>query len=77
MPIGWRVGQSSGSEARNLRPAEDGAAAAMKVVNLNGIDYHVSPELTRRLDDERIAATYRNLNERIGVDRARDGPQPE
>ena len=29
------------------------------------IRYHLSKALTRQLDDERIAATYRNLNERI------------
>ena len=65
VPIGWRVGQYLEVKTRNLQALPKTAAAAMKVVNLNGIDYHVSPELAKRLDDERIAATYRNLNERI------------
>jgi uncharacterized protein YggE len=65
VPIGWRVGQFLEVKTRNLQALPKTAAAAMKVVNLNGIDYHVSPELAKRLDDERIAATYRNLNERI------------
>ena len=65
VPIGWRVGQYLEVKTRNLQALPKTAAAAMKVVNLNGIDYHVSPDLAKRLDDERIAATYRNLNERI------------
>lgn len=65
IPIGWRVGQSLEVKTHNLTGLPKVAAAAQKVLNLNGIDYHLSPELTKRLDDERIAATYRNLNERI------------
>ncbi|PQP01837.1 SIMPL domain-containing protein [Massilia phosphatilytica] len=65
VPIGWRVGQYLEVKTRNLQALPKTAAAAQKVVNLNGIDYHLSPELSKRLDDERIAATYRNLNERI------------
>lgn len=65
IPIGWRVGQSLEVKTRNLAGLPKVAAAAQKVLNLNGIDFHLSPELTKRLDDERIAATYRNLNERI------------
>lgn len=65
IPIGWRVGQSLEVRTRNLAQLPQTAAAAQKVLGINGIDYHLSPELTRKLDDERIAATYRNLNERI------------
>lgn len=65
IPIGWRVGQSLEVRTRNLGSLPKTAAAAQKVLNLAGIDYHISPELARQLDDERIAATYRNLNERI------------
>ena len=66
VPIGWRVGQYLEVKTRNLQALPKTVAAAQKVVNLNGIDYHLSPELSKRLDDERIAATYRNLQERIG-----------
>jgi predicted secreted protein len=65
IPIGWRVGQYLEVKTRNLQALPKTAAAVQKVLNLNGIDYHLSPELQKRLDDERIAATYRNLNERI------------
>jgi len=66
LPIGWRVGQYLQLTTRNLAPLPATAAAAQKVLGITGIDYHLSPELTRKLDDQRIAATYRNLNERIG-----------
>lgn len=65
VPIGWRVGQSLEVRTRSLDGLPKTVAAAQKVLNLVGIDYHLSPALTRQLDDERIAATYRNLNERI------------
>jgi uncharacterized protein YggE len=65
IPIGWRVGQSLEVRTRNLANLPKTVAASQKAVNLAGIDYHLSRELTRQLDDERIAATYRNLNERI------------
>ena len=65
IPIGWRVGQYLEVRTRNLDNLPKTAAAAQKVLGISNIDYHLSPELTRKLDDERIAATYRNLNERI------------
>jgi predicted secreted protein len=66
IPIGWRVGQYLEVKTRNLDGLPKTAAAAQKVLAISNIDYHLSPELTRKLDDERIAATWRNLNERIG-----------
>jgi predicted secreted protein len=66
IPIGWRVGQYLEVKTRSLDSLPKTAAAAQKVLAISNIDYHLSPELTRKLDDERIAATYRNLNERIG-----------
>jgi predicted secreted protein len=65
IPIGWRVGQNLEVRTRNLDRLPKTAAAAQKVLGISNIDYHLSPELTRKLDDERIAVTYRNLNERI------------
>lgn len=65
IPIGWRVGQSLEVRTRSLSKLPKTVAASQNVLNLSGIDYHLSRELTRQLDDERIAATYRNLNERI------------
>jgi uncharacterized protein YggE len=64
-PIGWRVGQYLEVKTRNLENLPKTAAAAQKLLGISNVDYHLSPELTKKLDDERIAATYRNLNERI------------
>ena len=65
IPIGWRVGQNLEVKTRSLDKLPKTAAAAQKVLGITSIDYHLSPALTKQLDDERIAATYRNLNERI------------
>jgi uncharacterized protein YggE len=65
IPIGWRVGQYLEVKTRNIDGLPKTAAAAQKVLGISNIDYHLSPELTKKLDDERIAAAYRNLNERI------------
>jgi predicted secreted protein len=65
IPIGWRVGQYLEVKTRNLDKLPATAAAAQKVLGISNIDYHLSPELTKQLDDERIATTYRNLNQRI------------
>ena len=64
-PIGWRVGQYLEVKTRNLDNLPNTAAAAQKVLGISSVDYHLSPELTKQLDDERIAATWRNLNERV------------
>ena len=65
IPIGWRVAQSLEVRTRSLASLPKTVAAAQKVLNLGGIDYHLSRALTRELDEERIAATYSNLNQRI------------
>ncbi len=65
VPIAWRVGQYLEVKTKNLAELPKTAAAAQKVLQINGVDFGLSPELEKRLDDQRIAATYRNLNERI------------
>ena len=64
VPIAWRVGQYLEVKTKNL-DALPKTAAAQKVLQINGVSFGLSPELEKRLDDQRIAATYRNLNERI------------
>ncbi|MEW6369717.1 MAG: SIMPL domain-containing protein [Pseudomonadota bacterium] len=65
VPIAWRVGQYLEVKTKNLDALPKTAAAAQKVLQINGVSFGLSPELEKRLDDQRIAATYRNLNERI------------
>jgi uncharacterized protein YggE len=64
VPVGWRVGQSLEVKTRNLDALPKTVAAAQKALNLNNIDYHLSPSTAKQLDAELIAATWRNLNER-------------
>ena len=65
VPIAWRVGQYLEVKTTNLAALPKTAAAAQKVLQINNIDFGLTPETEKRLDDQRIAATYKNLNERI------------
>jgi uncharacterized protein YggE len=65
VPTGWRVGQYLEVKTQNLHSLPKTAAAAQKVLSIGSLEFGLSPATTRQLDDQRIAATYRNLNERI------------
>jgi uncharacterized protein YggE len=64
-PTAWRVGQYVQMTTANIGALPKTVAAAQKVLTLNGLSFGLSPAATRKLDDQRIAATYKNLNERI------------
>lgn len=66
VPTGWRVGQQLEVKTSNIAGLPKMTAAVQQVLGLNSIQFGLSPALLRKLDDQRIAATYRNLNERIG-----------
>jgi predicted secreted protein len=65
VPTAWRVGQYLEVKTQNLGSLPKTAAAAQKVLSISSLEFGLSEATTKRLDDERIAATYRNLNERI------------
>jgi uncharacterized protein YggE len=65
VPTAWRVGQSLQVITTNLDKLPKTVAAAQKVLTLNSLQFGLTPEATKKLDDQRIAATYKNLNERI------------
>lgn len=65
LPTSWRVGQYLEVKTMNIAGLPKMTAAVQKVLGLNGIHFGLSPALTKKLDDQRIAATYQNLNERI------------
>lgn len=65
VPTAWRVGQYVELTTTNLEALPKTAAAAQKVLTLNNLQFGLSPATTRKLDDQRIAATYQNLNQRI------------
>ncbi|MGB9990710.1 SIMPL domain-containing protein [Massilia sp. SM-13] len=65
VPVAWRVGQSVELTTTSLDKLPKTVAAAQKVLTLNSINFGLTPEATRKLDDQRIAVTYKALNERI------------
>ncbi|MES2130635.1 MAG: SIMPL domain-containing protein [Pseudomonadota bacterium] len=65
VPTGWRVGQSLEVKTTSLDGLPKMAAAAQKILGLNNLRFELSPALTKTLDEQRIAATYKNLNERV------------
>ena len=64
-PVGWRVGQYLDATTTSLATLPATVAAAQKVLAVNGLRFGLSSASARKLDEERIAATYRNLGERI------------
>ncbi|NYE59139.1 uncharacterized protein YggE [Duganella sp. 1224] len=65
VPTAWRVGQYLEVTTTSLDKLPKTVAAAQKVLTLNSINFGLTPDTTKKLDDQRIAATYKNLNERI------------
>ncbi|XLZ70567.1 SIMPL domain-containing protein [Massilia sp. SR12] len=65
LPTAWRVGQYVQMTTTNISVLPKTVASVQKVLTLNGLSFGLSPAATRKLDDARIAATYKNLNERI------------
>lgn len=65
VPTAWRVGQYLEVTTANLASLPKTVSAAQGVLTLNGLNFGLKPETIRLLDDQRIAATYKNLNERI------------
>lgn len=64
-PAGWRVGQYLDVTTTSLGTLPSTVAAAQKLLAVNGLRFGLSAASARKLDEERIAATYRNMGERI------------
>lgn len=65
VPNSWRVGQYLEVKTKNIAALQKTAAAAQKVLTINNLSFGLSLETQKKLDDQRIATTYRNLQERI------------
>ena len=65
VPTGWRVGQYLEVKTTRLAGLPKLTAAAQKVLSLNSLNFSLAPATLKRLDDERIAATWLNLNQRV------------
>ncbi|KAF3996646.1 SIMPL domain-containing protein [Glaciimonas immobilis] len=66
LPTGWRVGQYLDATTTNLTSLPKTVAAVQSLLGLNGLNFGLSDATSKKLDDQRIAATYLNLNQRIG-----------
>lgn len=65
--IAWRIGQYLDVSTTNLTVLPKMVAAAQSVLVVNGLNFGLTEGATRKLDERRIAATYQNLNERVGA----------
>lgn len=64
-PIAWRVGQYLDVKTTNLSGLPKTVSAVQSVLSVNGLQFGLTDATTRKLDAQRIDATYKNLNERI------------
>ena len=67
LPTGWRVGQYLQVTTTNLAALPKTVSAAQGVLTLNRLNFGLAPATIRKLDDQRIAAAYKNLNERVAA----------
>ena len=67
VPTSWRVGQFLQVKTMNLAALPKTVSAAQAVLTLNRLNFSLSPDTVRKMDNERIVATYKNLNERVAV----------
>ena len=65
--VGWRVEQSLTVTTKNLAGLPKMVAAAQGILGLGSIDFHLSEAVGKTLDDQRIEASYQNLNVRIAA----------
>jgi predicted secreted protein len=66
-PIAWRVRQVLEVSTGNLVDLPATVAAAQGTMALSSLHFGLSDATLKKLDEERITATYRNLGERIAA----------
>jgi len=76
VPNGWRVTQSLRVTTTNLAGLPKTVAAGQGVLGLSNLYFGLAPATFQKLDDERIAATYANLNQRVRAVAAAMGRDP-
>jgi uncharacterized protein YggE len=65
--IGWRVGHYLDMRSGSLDRLPATVAAAQRLLALNGIHFGLSDASMKKLEEQRIAAAYQNLMERIAA----------
>ncbi|GIZ52451.1 SIMPL domain-containing protein [Noviherbaspirillum aridicola] len=66
-PTGWRVGQYLDMKTGSLDKLPATVAAAQKLLALNGLQFGLTEASARKLEEQRIAAAYQNLQEKIAA----------
>jgi len=67
LPVSWRVGQYLEVTTKNLNDLPKTIAAVQAILALNGLHFGLAEATSKQLDESRIAATYKNLTERIAA----------
>jgi uncharacterized protein YggE len=62
--VGWRVGQYLEVVTGNIASLPATVASAQNVLALNGLQFRLNDATRKRLEEERIAAAYQDLNVR-------------
>lgn len=75
-PVAWRVGQYLELKTHNLAALPKTAAAAQKVLAISSLNFGLSRATEKKLDDQRIAEAYKNLNERVAAIASAMGRKP-
>ncbi|MFZ6648288.1 SIMPL domain-containing protein [Undibacterium sp. TJN25] len=73
---GWRVGQYLEVKTQNLKQLPATTAVVQKVLALNGLSFGLSDAAAKKLEAERLEASYKNLLEKVGVIAAAMGRKP-
>lgn len=66
-PVAWRVGQQLEVTTTNLTGLSKTVAAAQQLLALNGLHFGLTEATSKKLDEQRIAATYKDLTDRIAA----------
>ncbi|HJV85681.1 MAG TPA: SIMPL domain-containing protein [Noviherbaspirillum sp.] len=66
-PVGWRVGQFLDVTTQNLNGLPKTIASAQRVLALNALYFGLTETTAKKLEEQRIAAAYQNLAERIAA----------
>lgn len=66
-PAGWRVGHYLELTTTNISGLPNVVASAQRVLALNGLYFGLSDAAAKKLEEQRIAAAYKNLTDRIAA----------
>lgn len=66
-PVSWRVGQYLEVTTPNLAGLPKTIAAAQRILALNSLHFGLTEATSKKLEEQRIAAAYRNLTDRVAA----------